>query len=285
MIYECDLSEYEALLSITFTLWQHLPCKVNNFFPSFWSKNQHLPLKFYPQRDPRAIRECVHQLARVFTDIFNISLKQATVPSCYNSTTIVPVPTTEDTICSVHLKQLPGNQSSRVGNICLHLHLCIYEVSTKMCPESTASATCEMQHCTICRWHNRLHLWCKGLNSVYCTRWGEYRCLFPSWLSYIEASWRVFTPAASPPAVAASGADMCEANPNSEEDTTESGEDGRKDHLVLPVYLRTESGTPNTHSIANVTALWKQQLPTLWTINNTIHKMWIWNICPNNICF
>ncbi|KAK3552286.1 hypothetical protein QTP86_008550 [Hemibagrus guttatus] len=37
-------------------------------------------------------RECAAQLADVFTDIFNISLSSAVVPTCLKTTTIVPVP-------------------------------------------------------------------------------------------------------------------------------------------------------------------------------------------------
>ncbi|KAK3558854.1 hypothetical protein QTP86_030445, partial [Hemibagrus guttatus] len=40
----------------------------------------------------RVLRECAEQLADVFTDIFNISLSSAVVPTCLKTTTIVPVP-------------------------------------------------------------------------------------------------------------------------------------------------------------------------------------------------
>ena len=40
----------------------------------------------------RVLRACAEQLAGVFTDIFNLSLTQATVPTCFKSTSIVPVP-------------------------------------------------------------------------------------------------------------------------------------------------------------------------------------------------
>ncbi|KAI5617232.1 gastrula zinc finger protein XlCGF28.1-like [Silurus asotus] len=39
----------------------------------------------------RVLRECAEQIADVFTDIFNISLNSATVPSCLKTTTIIPV--------------------------------------------------------------------------------------------------------------------------------------------------------------------------------------------------
>ncbi|KAI4885846.1 hypothetical protein NFI96_009788, partial [Prochilodus magdalenae] len=39
----------------------------------------------------RVLRECANQLTDVFTDIFNISLSSATVPTCLKATTIIPV--------------------------------------------------------------------------------------------------------------------------------------------------------------------------------------------------
>ena len=38
------------------------------------------------------LRGCADQLAGVLTDIFNLSLSQSAVPTCYKMTTIVPVP-------------------------------------------------------------------------------------------------------------------------------------------------------------------------------------------------
>ncbi|KAF7712006.1 hypothetical protein HF521_001017, partial [Silurus meridionalis] len=40
----------------------------------------------------RVLRACAGQLAQVFTDIFNLSLAQATVPTCLKTTAIIPVP-------------------------------------------------------------------------------------------------------------------------------------------------------------------------------------------------
>eukprot|EP00061_Rhincodon_typus_P017548 g46282.t1 len=40
----------------------------------------------------RALRSCVDQLAEVFTNIFNLSLLQTKVPTCFKRTTINPVP-------------------------------------------------------------------------------------------------------------------------------------------------------------------------------------------------
>ncbi|KAK3553582.1 hypothetical protein QTP70_005752 [Hemibagrus guttatus] len=47
----------------------------------------------------RVLRECAEQLADVFTDIFNISLSRAIVPTCLNTTTIVPVPKKSTVSC------------------------------------------------------------------------------------------------------------------------------------------------------------------------------------------
>ncbi|MCI4379001.1 hypothetical protein PGIGA_G00222700 [Pangasianodon gigas] len=38
------------------------------------------------------LRDCAVELTDVFTDIFNISLSQAVVPTCFKATTIIPVP-------------------------------------------------------------------------------------------------------------------------------------------------------------------------------------------------
>ena len=40
----------------------------------------------------RVLRACTDQLAGVFTDIFNLSLSQSDVPTCFKMSTIVPVP-------------------------------------------------------------------------------------------------------------------------------------------------------------------------------------------------
>ena len=40
----------------------------------------------------RVLRACADQLAGVFTDIFNQSLPQSAVPTCFKWATIVPVP-------------------------------------------------------------------------------------------------------------------------------------------------------------------------------------------------
>ena len=38
------------------------------------------------------VRACADQLASVFTDIYNLSLTEYVIPTCFKQTTIVPVP-------------------------------------------------------------------------------------------------------------------------------------------------------------------------------------------------
>ncbi|KAI4889040.1 hypothetical protein NFI96_012908 [Prochilodus magdalenae] len=52
-------------------------------------KNQSEPADSIPGR---VLRECADQLADVLTDIFNISLSTAVVPTCFKPTTIIPAP-------------------------------------------------------------------------------------------------------------------------------------------------------------------------------------------------
>ncbi|KAI4903021.1 hypothetical protein NFI96_010064, partial [Prochilodus magdalenae] len=40
----------------------------------------------------RSLKACASQLAHTFTDIFNLSLAQSTVPVCFKVTTIIPIP-------------------------------------------------------------------------------------------------------------------------------------------------------------------------------------------------
>eukprot|EP00061_Rhincodon_typus_P007484 g29226.t1 len=47
----------------------------------------------------RALRSCADHLAKVFTDIFNLTLLQPEVPTCFKKTTIIPVPKKTHTVC------------------------------------------------------------------------------------------------------------------------------------------------------------------------------------------
>ena len=42
---------------------------------------------------------CADQLASVFTDIFNLSLIESVIPTCFKQTTIVPVPKNTKITC------------------------------------------------------------------------------------------------------------------------------------------------------------------------------------------
>ncbi len=47
----------------------------------------------------RVLRACAFQLARVFTDIFNLSLSLSVFPSCFKKSTIVPIPKENKITC------------------------------------------------------------------------------------------------------------------------------------------------------------------------------------------
>ncbi|KAK3522953.1 hypothetical protein QTP86_010318 [Hemibagrus guttatus] len=47
----------------------------------------------------RVLRECAEHLADVFTDIFNISLSSAVIPTCLKTTNIIPVPKKSPVSC------------------------------------------------------------------------------------------------------------------------------------------------------------------------------------------
>eukprot|EP00061_Rhincodon_typus_P006664 g27543.t1 len=53
-----------------------------------------------PDRVPgRALRSCADQLAEVFSDIFNLSLLQVKVPTCFKKTTIISIPKKTHAMC------------------------------------------------------------------------------------------------------------------------------------------------------------------------------------------
>ena len=49
-------------------------------------------IKTAEMQNSRVLRACADQLAGVFTDIFNLSLSQSSVLTCFKMDTIVPVP-------------------------------------------------------------------------------------------------------------------------------------------------------------------------------------------------
>ncbi len=58
----------------------------------------------------RILKSCADQLAGVFTNIFNLSLQQAVVPTCLKATTIVPVPKSKQSDVSMIIVPLPWHQ-------------------------------------------------------------------------------------------------------------------------------------------------------------------------------
>ncbi len=61
----------------------------------------------------RVLKDCAEQLTDVLTDIFNISLSQAVIPTCLKSTTIIPVP---KKITCVLSKWLPSHSTDSNHN-------------------------------------------------------------------------------------------------------------------------------------------------------------------------
>jgi hypothetical protein len=47
----------------------------------------------------RVLQACADQLASVFTNIFNFSLSESVIPTCFKQTTIVPVPKNTKVTC------------------------------------------------------------------------------------------------------------------------------------------------------------------------------------------
>jgi hypothetical protein len=47
----------------------------------------------------RVLQACADQMASVFTDIFNLSLTESVIPTCFKQTTIVPVPKNTNVTC------------------------------------------------------------------------------------------------------------------------------------------------------------------------------------------
>ena len=47
----------------------------------------------------RVLRACADQLGGVFTDIFNMSLIESVIPTCFKQTTIVPFPKNTKATC------------------------------------------------------------------------------------------------------------------------------------------------------------------------------------------
>ncbi|KAK1804908.1 hypothetical protein P4O66_019284, partial [Electrophorus voltai] len=85
------------------TLQRHcdaiLPDALNDFYARFEAQNNVSAEKSIPSQNDQVlcltvadVRECADQLADVLTDIFSISLSCTIVPTCFKTTTIIPVP-------------------------------------------------------------------------------------------------------------------------------------------------------------------------------------------------
>ncbi|KAI4905431.1 hypothetical protein NFI96_002240 [Prochilodus magdalenae] len=69
----------------------------------------------------RLLKACDSQLASTFTDIFNLSLAQSTVPVCFKTTTIIPIPKKSNITC------MNDNRPIALTPIvmkCLHIYSC-----------------------------------------------------------------------------------------------------------------------------------------------------------------
>ena len=58
----------------------------------------------------RVLKACADQLASVFTDIFNLSLTESVIPTCFKQTTIVPVPKEAKLTCRNDYRQWHSRQ-------------------------------------------------------------------------------------------------------------------------------------------------------------------------------
>ncbi|KAI4892572.1 hypothetical protein NFI96_024739, partial [Prochilodus magdalenae] len=74
-----------------------LPDALNHFYARFETQNGMAARKTTPPPDDQV--ECADQLTDVFTDIFNISLSSATIPTCLKATTIIPMPKESSVSC------------------------------------------------------------------------------------------------------------------------------------------------------------------------------------------
>ncbi|KAI4899410.1 hypothetical protein NFI96_001980 [Prochilodus magdalenae] len=71
----------------------------------------------------RVLRECADQLTDVFTDIFNISLSSATVPTCLKATTSIPVPKKSSVSCLNDYRPCTHTYHHEVDREACHEHL------------------------------------------------------------------------------------------------------------------------------------------------------------------
>ncbi len=104
-----NITGFKGNKPATVNIAASLPDELNHFYARF---EAHKPPTQSPDGIPcRVLRACGFQLAGVFTDIFNLSLSMSVVPSCFKTSTIVPIPKKNKITClndcsDTHLKQV-----------------------------------------------------------------------------------------------------------------------------------------------------------------------------------
>ncbi|XP_073719106.1 uncharacterized protein [Misgurnus anguillicaudatus] len=118
----CYITDYKGRKSSGVSLSASLPDELNTFYARFEADNTFSAVKIPADTDNlplvltthevrkafkrvngrkapgpdgvhgRVVRACAIQLADVFTNIFNLSLRLTVIPTCFKQTTIIPVP-------------------------------------------------------------------------------------------------------------------------------------------------------------------------------------------------
>ncbi|KAI4896487.1 hypothetical protein NFI96_008190 [Prochilodus magdalenae] len=110
------ITDYKSKVSTPVTTDAALPAELNNFYARFKTSAQaqspNAALFHTTEEEPplilaadevrtalmrvgipgRVLKACASRLASTFTDIFNLSLAQSTVPVCFKTTSIIPIP-------------------------------------------------------------------------------------------------------------------------------------------------------------------------------------------------
>ncbi|KAI3356722.1 hypothetical protein L3Q82_003400 [Scortum barcoo] len=86
------LTDYKKKISSAEVMSASLPDELNTFYARFESTSPAVEAPGPDGIPGRALKVCADQLADVFADIFNMSLLQSVVPTCFKETIIVPVP-------------------------------------------------------------------------------------------------------------------------------------------------------------------------------------------------
>ncbi|KAI4903705.1 hypothetical protein NFI96_004081 [Prochilodus magdalenae] len=89
------ITDYKSKVSTPVTTDAALPAELNNFYARFETSAQaqssNTALLLTTEEETPLIL-AADELASTFTDIFNLSLAQSTVPVCFKTTTIIPIP-------------------------------------------------------------------------------------------------------------------------------------------------------------------------------------------------